>query len=270
MHTSIFLSYRREDSLAQARALYERLRSEFGSDRVFIDLEGLQSGLDFEIALKQHLDTCQVLIALVGRNWLGTTAGSDTRRIDDTNDFVRAEVRAALGRDIPVIPLLLDGAAMPSAAELPDDLKPLARRHAQTFDFRRFDADARHLVGGLREKLATSLTANSSPVVVATGSSVLKQNSPARAARGLYKANVNTLTQCGPALGDAIASQLPGASGILVVPTATINYGNGVDKVTKYQYQISFALEQAIDANELRRLVAPLIVEMNSYDRGDA
>lgn len=270
MQTSIFLSYRRHDSLAQARALYERLRSEFGSDRVFIDLEGLRSGFDFQHALEQHLDSCQVLIALVGRDWLGATAASEARRIDDSNDFVRAEVRAALERDIPVIPLLLDGAEMPSHAELPDDLKSFARRHAQAFDMMRFDADVRHLVEALRGHLTTSATAEARRVVTTPNLSASKPHSHISPQRGLHKANVNALTQCGPALREAI-SQLARVSAVLVVPTATINLGNGVDRVTKYQYQITFAHEQAVPLDAFTRLVAAWIVEVNSYDApGDA
>jgi hypothetical protein len=271
LQTSIFLSYRRNDSLAQARALYERLRNEFGSDRVFIDLEGLRSGFDFRRALKQHLDSCQVLIAIVGRDWLGAKTVSAARRIDDSNDFVRAEVRAALERDIPVIPLLLDGAEMPSAAELPGDLKSFARRHAQAFDMMRFDADVRHLVEALRGHLTTTATAEARRVVTTTGSSASKPHSRTSPHRGLHQANVNALTQCGPALREALTSQLPGVSAVLVVPTATINLGSGVDRVTKYQYQITFAHEQAVRLGAFTRLVAAWIVEVNSYDvPGDA
>jgi len=150
MTAAIFLSYRRKESLVEARAIYERLRADFGGDSVFIDLEGLDYGVDFVDVLEEQLANCAVMLALIGPNWLGITPGIQTRRIDDENDFVRLEIRAALARNIRVVPVLVNGAPLPDSAGLPPDLQPLLRRHALELDFRRFDADINRLVGALR------------------------------------------------------------------------------------------------------------------------
>lgn len=142
----IFISYRRQESTKDARSLYERLRGEFGHDQVFIDLEGLDYGVDFVESLNVQLQDCQVLLALVGPHWLTAQDGRGRRRLDDPNDFVLIEVRTALERGIRVVPVLVDGAPIPGTADLPEDLHKLVRLQALELDFRRFDADVGRLV----------------------------------------------------------------------------------------------------------------------------
>lgn len=126
----IFISYRRQESTKDARSLYERLRGEFGREGVFIDLEGLDYGVDFVESLGRQLEGCQVLLALIGPHWLTAKDARGHRRIDDENDFVRIEVRTALDRGIRVVPVLVDGAPMPGTADLPEDLQRLVRLQA--------------------------------------------------------------------------------------------------------------------------------------------
>lgn len=145
----IFISYRRSESSAAARALYERLRRRFGEDAVFIDLEGIAYGEDFVAVLEKQLDFCQVMLAVMGRDWLGLDATTGKRRIDDPEDFVRIEVAHALARHVRVVPVLVDRATMPHPADLPEDLRGLHRRQFMELDFRRFDADVGHLIDGL-------------------------------------------------------------------------------------------------------------------------
>lgn len=155
----IFISYRRQESTKDARSLYERLRAEFGHDQVFIDLEGLDYGVDFVESLDAQLQGCRVLLALVGPHWLTAQDGQGRRRLDDPNDFVRIEVRTALERGIRVVPVLVDRAPMPGTADLPDDLHKLVRLQALELDFRRFDADVGKLVrviGGILKPRQTS------------------------------------------------------------------------------------------------------------------
>lgn len=140
--------------MAETRAVYERLRGEFGSDNVFIDLEGLDYGVDFVEVLDEQLENCRVMLALIGPDWMGGNAATG-RRLDDENDFVRVELRTALARAIRVVPVLINGAVMPRSDELPDDLRSLARRHALELDFRRFDGDIGRLVSALRKIMGT-------------------------------------------------------------------------------------------------------------------
>ncbi len=145
----ISLSYRREDSVAIAGRLYDRLQSAFGRQNVFMDFDSIPAGVDFRDHISQTIEHSRVVIALIGPNWLGDTSVS--RRIDDPADFVRLEIALALARGIPVIPVLINQTEMPKPDLLPDDLRALAFRNALPLDSGRdFHSHAERLVGAVR------------------------------------------------------------------------------------------------------------------------
>lgn len=148
----IFISYRRDDSAGYARAVYDELAREFGEQRVFIDVDDIGAGQAFDEVIRQAVGASQVLLVLIGKRWLGEREGA-APRIHDSGDFVRLEVGAALARGMRVIPLLLDGAPMPAAAQLPEALRPLAQRNALELDNTRFAADMRRLAAALHEAI---------------------------------------------------------------------------------------------------------------------
>jgi formylglycine-generating enzyme required for sulfatase activity len=126
----IFLSYRRDDSGGHAGRLYDRLCQHFGRDNLFMDVDTIALGLDFVEAIQDAVGACDVLLAVIGRQWLTSTDPLGHRRLDNPEDFVRLEIITALTRNIRVIPVLVGGASMPRSTELPDVLQPLARRQA--------------------------------------------------------------------------------------------------------------------------------------------
>jgi alkylated DNA nucleotide flippase Atl1 len=150
----IFVSYRREDTRHLVGRIGDRLMDHFGDQRVFVDVDTIEPGMDFAEAIAAAVGSCQVLLALIGDRWLDSTDRKGRRKLDDSNDLVRLEVQAALERNIRVIPVLVDGVAMPTAEELPPSLAGLARRHAFELSYSRFRDDARRLVGLLDRLLA--------------------------------------------------------------------------------------------------------------------
>lgn len=116
---------------------------------IFYDLDSMTVGLNFKRQIEDTVQKCDVLLAVIGRDWLTMTDEAGNRRLDDPNDFVRLEIAAALERDIRVVPVLLDGTEVPAASALPDDLKELAERHGVKIRAESFDADAHVLVKGL-------------------------------------------------------------------------------------------------------------------------
>jgi len=130
-----------------------------------MDVAAIEPGRDFRKAIDQSVSTCSVLLAIVGLEWLETKDAQGRRRLDDSDDFVRIELASALRRDIPVIPVLVRGARMPTAAQLPDDLKELAYRNAVELTHARWKSDVQVLVQALRahidERPAASRTADS-------------------------------------------------------------------------------------------------------------
>lgn len=142
---SVFISYRREDSEGQARALFQDLVARLGRDSVFMDVDSIGLGRDFREVLQERLATCDLMLALIGRDWLDGKDKSGRRRLDNAGDYVRLEIAAALKRNIPVTPLLLHGAQMPSAEQLPADLADLAYRNGFELSHNRWDSDVQEL-----------------------------------------------------------------------------------------------------------------------------
>jgi TIR domain len=149
----IFISYRREDASSAAGRLYDRLSARFSQNQIFFDIDNIDLGIDFVKAIEESVASCDVLVAVIGRHWLVTSDEQGRRRLDNPEDYVRVEIGTALKRDIRVMPVLVEGASMPQSRELPDDLKPLARRNALNVSHDRFRVDADRLVGAVERAL---------------------------------------------------------------------------------------------------------------------
>ena len=118
-----------------------------------MDVSGIEPGKDFRKAIDQSVASCSALLAVIGPHWLDTRDDAGLRRLDDANDFVRVELASALVRDIRVVPVLVRGARMPRADELPEDLKDLAYRNAVELTHARWKSDVQVLVHALRPNM---------------------------------------------------------------------------------------------------------------------
>ena len=145
MPPRIFISYRREDAAADAGRLADHLSARFGKDRVFLDVDTIDPGTDFVRALHTSLEQTAAVLIVIGPRWASVSGADGIRRLDQPSDFVRLEVEAALGRTIPVVPVLVQGARMPPAQDLPPSLAALATRQAVTIDNDEFHDDANRL-----------------------------------------------------------------------------------------------------------------------------
>ncbi len=157
MSTKIFISYRREDSGFAARGVHDRLEREFGREFLFMDVDAIPLGTDFVEVLSAEVEKCDVLLAIIGPNWLEARDDEGKRRLDSAHDFVRIEIAAALERNIPVIPILLEGTRVPNAARLPDDIEALARRQGLDVRHASFRADMDRLVRALQKMSSRSV-----------------------------------------------------------------------------------------------------------------
>ena len=142
----IFISYRRRDSSGYAGRVADRLVKEFGEQQCFRDVEDIESGTDFVQAIEQAVGACDALIVVIGPDWLHIRDAAGHRRLDDPRDFVRLEIEAALQREVRVFPVLVGGANMPSAEELPPTINRLAHRQATEISDSRWDYDVGRLV----------------------------------------------------------------------------------------------------------------------------
>jgi formylglycine-generating enzyme required for sulfatase activity len=147
----IFISYRRHDARYQARSIHDAFAREIGRENVFMDVDSIPPGANFRKILKDWVDRCEVLLALIGPEWIDARdPQTGQRRLDNPSDFVRIEIGEALRRDIRVAPVLLDGAPLPQVHQLPDELKELCDRQAAFVEYRTFDADVDRLIRKLR------------------------------------------------------------------------------------------------------------------------
>ena len=142
----IFISYRRDEAGGHAGRLRDRLVARFGENQVFMDVDAIEPGVDYAEEIEAAVESCQILLAVIGKDWLTASDLEGRRRLDDPDDLVRLEIEAALKRNTRVIPVLVGGAAMPRRQDLPDSVNNLARRHAHELSHSRFDYDAEQLL----------------------------------------------------------------------------------------------------------------------------
>jgi hypothetical protein len=156
MVAKVFISYRRDDIAGVAGRVSDRLAQEFGTNSLFMDVDSIPLGVNFVKALDDEVAKCDVLLAIIGRGWLDARDKDGQRRLDNQHDYVRIEVAAALKRDIPVIPILIDGAQVPNADQLPDNLKDLALRNGLNVRHDSFHSDTARLIHSLKELFGRS------------------------------------------------------------------------------------------------------------------
>ncbi len=154
MPDQIFISYRRDDAAYVTGHINDRLRKEFGDESIFTDVDRIALGVDFRTTLDQMVSECQILLAVIGQDWLTVRNQEGELRLQDPADFVRIEIESALQRNIPVIPLLVAGTKMPSKDDLPDSLQDLAFRNGtQIRPAPDFHTDIDRLINSLKKHL---------------------------------------------------------------------------------------------------------------------
>ena len=179
---SIFISYRRDDTQHITGRIYDYLEQEFG-DAVFKDVDNIPLGVDFRTYIDQQVSQCQICIAVIGANWLSVIDHNGQRRLDNPGDFVRLEIETVLKRNIPVIPVLVDGAQIPTAAELPDSLSDLAYRNgAEIQPDPNFRRDVQRLIRGIQAHFTnlTQSTPSNSPTVAPAPTQIGKIEPPSK------------------------------------------------------------------------------------------
>jgi hypothetical protein len=147
----IFISYRRADSMTITGRIHDRLVDAFGDENVFKDVDNLPIGVDFRSVINREIGSSDVLLVIIGPNWVNATDEYGQRRLDTPTDFVRIEVELALRRKtLLIVPLLVNGAMMPTEDQLPEPIRDLVFRHAAIV---RDDPDFRRDIARLIEQI---------------------------------------------------------------------------------------------------------------------
>ena len=164
MGRAIFISYRRDDTEGEAGRLFDDLVIKFDKDSVFMDVSGIDPGIDFRKAIDDNVASCGVLLAMIGPAWCSIKSSGGGRRLDDPNDFVRLEIASALARNVAVIPVLVHDAKMPRPEDLPDNLKDLAFRNSVEITHARWNSDVELLKQALTRYVAPTAPSDTAPV----------------------------------------------------------------------------------------------------------
>jgi hypothetical protein len=142
----VFISYRREDTAPAAGRVYDRLCRVLPKADVFFDVSTIGGGEIFDRRILSEIERSDAVLVVIGRKWLEPGPGGGAR-LFAPDDYVRAELRAALARPILVLPVLVDGARMPRVDELPEDVRAIAARNALPLRHESFDGDTETIVG---------------------------------------------------------------------------------------------------------------------------
>jgi TIR domain len=142
----VFLCYRRQDTQGHTGRLRDRLVGVYGKDSVFMDVDDVPHGVDFVDYIDSILSTCVLMVVLIGPSWTAIVDRKGRRKLDQPDDLVRAEIASALKRKIPVIPVLVEDAAMPDSDDVPEEIKGLTRRNAIELTHRRWSSDVERVL----------------------------------------------------------------------------------------------------------------------------
>lgn len=148
MAKRIFISYRRDDTGPVAGRIYDRLSVLLSKPNVFFDVSTIKGGENFEKSIVAAIAKCDGALVFIGDKWLEATPPSNSRIWGD-KDYVRAEVREALGRPMMVLPILVAGTRMPDEDHLPEDIRDITLRNALPLRHESFDDDAENIVAAL-------------------------------------------------------------------------------------------------------------------------
>lgn len=160
---TIFICYRRQDSDAITGRIRDRLVSRYGKCTVFMDIDGIPIGTDCHRHVQHELRKARLVLAVIGPQWLASGLDSG-RRIDEEVDPVRIELETALRARIPIIPLLVGAAVVPTRRDLPPSLKALADINAARVDAGRdFEVHIERLIHSIDALLAERANASHRP-----------------------------------------------------------------------------------------------------------
>src|ERR1700679_1139219 len=137
----IFINYRRKDSAHEARRIYDWLAARLGSASVFMDFDGIEPGEDFHTAIHRQISSAKIMLVVIGKQWAFAENPDGTLRLEEPHDVVRREIFVAREEGLRVVPILVSGAALPQARDLPSALTRLTRLNAFSVGEQSFEDD---------------------------------------------------------------------------------------------------------------------------------
>jgi glucoamylase len=258
----IFISYRRADAAYPAGWLHKDVRERFGASRVFKD-DSIEPGDVFPADITSALESCEALLAVIGKQWLDLADEHGQRRLDDPRDWVRREIEAALERDVRVIPVLVEDARMPEAAQLPPSLAGLASRQAVKLRPMDFEADLERLLSVLEKTLGWASGSAAVPGRAGTVNERGQQPDLAASARSMLPLMLRNMSSDRLVFTDPTNPQLSSEPGCIIAsPTFP-----GDPSIATQSYVCNWTRDAAIVAIELAADPVPGSLPLIDYVR---
>lgn len=185
---SVFLCYRRSDTSGYAGWLFEHLVAYLGRENIFRDIDSIPSGADFADLIDRTLTACEVVLVMIGKDWLSATDDEGTRRLNDPLDHVRMEVAKALASGRKVIPVLVEDAKMPVQRHLPKPLKDLSKLNGHRVSDSTFSHDVDRLVRIIHAGVIESKKREAAT----SGTSIIEAGTEAKNSRFKFKTFFST------------------------------------------------------------------------------
>src|SRR5437762_2597019 len=214
---TVFISYRREITAGEARALFNELLGKLGKNSVFMDVDSIALGRDFRGALQKTLESCDLMLVLIGRDWADVKDEEGRPRLHNPGDFVRLEIEAALKRDIVVTPILVQGAHMPAPEQLPAEIRDLVYRNGFELSHSRWESDFAEMTRRLNLDIVKEGRRVEQPAATAAApnASIAAAAQPAIPGRQFFSRRLNVTRR--QALG--IAALAAGAGAVIAAPS---------------------------------------------------
>ncbi|HZP10668.1 toll/interleukin-1 receptor domain-containing protein [Methyloceanibacter sp.] len=149
MTKKVFISYRREDTAAAAGRVFDRLSHLLSKSNVFFDVSAIGGGEDFAQRIATEIGKSDAVLVFIGDKWLDPASPGGGPRICEPDDYVRAELRAALARPLLVVPVLVGSARMPKPDRLPEDIRAITAKNALPLRHESFDDDTGNIVAAV-------------------------------------------------------------------------------------------------------------------------
>jgi hypothetical protein len=213
----IFICYRRAETEYAAGALGRDLRIHFGEEQVFRDKEDIGAGVSWREKIRHEIGHDSALLVLIAKGWAEARDGKGERRLEQTDDSVRAEVCDGLRDGATVIPVLLENAEMPDEQGLPAELRPIAEHNARRLRDSDWAYDLSRICSDLEQAGFRPVARSAAAKPAAAGPPAISSAAPAESKRPRSVKTIISYVLAGIALASYSGAHDPAAHAGLAV-----------------------------------------------------
>lgn len=130
MPARIFLCYRHDESVGVVLRTRDALENAFERDLQFVGFDTALAGKNFADSVSAEVRASAALFVFISPEWSHAEYDDGISRSMTPQNGTRVAIVTALENEIPVVPILLNGARVPNPDTLPEDMRPMTYRNA--------------------------------------------------------------------------------------------------------------------------------------------